>query len=48
MPYFISDFINNNRGVDLVMNVANKAEVLRALENNEMDFAMVSTIPKKT
>jgi len=47
MPYFISDFINKNRGIDLVMNVTNKASVIRALENNEVDFAMVSTIPKK-
>lgn len=47
MPYFISDFINTHRGVDLVMDVTNKASVIRALENNEIDFAMVSTIPKK-
>ncbi|MBC3757240.1 LysR family transcriptional regulator [Hyunsoonleella sp. SJ7] len=47
MPYFLSDFINKNRGVDLIMDVTNKASVIRALENNEVDFAMVSTIPKK-
>ncbi|TBN15550.1 LysR family transcriptional regulator [Hyunsoonleella pacifica] len=47
MPYFISDFINENRGIDLVMKVTNKASVIKALENNEVDFAMVSTIPKK-
>ncbi len=47
MPYFISDFINENRGVDLIMDVTNKASVINALENNEVDFAMVSTIPKK-
>ncbi len=47
MPYFISDFINKNKGVDLVMDVTNKDNVIRALENNEVDFAMVSTIPKK-
>ncbi len=47
MPYFISDFINENRGVDLVMDVTNKSNVVRALENNEVDFAMVSTIPNK-
>jgi len=47
MPYFISDFITKNRGIDLVMDVTNKAEVVRALENNEVDFALVSTIPKK-
>jgi len=47
MPYFISNFINENRGIDLIMDVTNKAEVIKALENNEVDFAMVSTIPKK-
>ncbi|WP_298237850.1 LysR family transcriptional regulator [uncultured Algibacter sp.] len=47
MPYFISDFINEHRGIDLTMEVTNKASVLKALENNEVDFALVSTIPKK-
>lgn len=28
------------------MDVTNKADVVNALENNEVDFAMVSTIPK--
>ena len=46
IPYFISDFINDNRGVDLNMDVTNKSSVIQALENNEVDFAMVSTIPK--
>lgn len=47
MPYYISDFINEHRGVDLIMDVTNKSSVIMALENNEIDFAMVSTIPKK-
>ncbi|WP_400080983.1 LysR family transcriptional regulator [Winogradskyella sp. R77965] len=46
MPYFLTDFINQNKGVDLSMDVTNKSEVVRSLENNEIDFAMVSTIPK--
>lgn len=46
MPYFLTDFINQHKGVDLSMDVTNKAEVVRSLENNEIDFAMVSTIPK--
>lgn len=46
MPYFLTDFINEHKGVDLSMDVTNKAEVVRSLENNEIDFAMVSTIPK--
>ena len=47
MPYFISDFINTNRGVDLIIDVTNKSSVIKSLENNEVDFAMVSTIPNK-
>lgn len=47
MPYFLSDFTRENTGVDLIMDVTNKAEVVRSLENNEVDFAMVSVIPKK-
>ncbi len=45
MPYFLDDFIKKHNGVDLIMDVTNKAEVVRSLENNEVDFAMVSTIP---
>jgi DNA-binding transcriptional LysR family regulator len=46
MPYLLSDFIHQNEGVDLTMDVTNKASVIKSLENNEVDFAMVSTIPK--
>ncbi len=46
MPYFLADFIGQHTGVDLVMDVTNKAAVVRSLENNDVDFAMVSTIPK--
>ncbi|SHN04885.1 LysR family transcriptional regulator [Polaribacter sp. KT 15] len=47
MPYFLSDFIKKNEMIDLTMDVTNKMSVIRSLENNECDFAMVSTIPKK-
>ena len=47
MPYFLSDFIKTNEMVSLTMDVTNKMTVLRSLQNNECDFAMVSTIPKK-
>jgi DNA-binding transcriptional LysR family regulator len=46
MPYFLADFINEHKGVHLSMDVTNKTKVVRSLENNEIDFAMVSTIPK--
>lgn len=45
MPYFLSDFIRKNDGVDLIMDVTNKAQVVRALEENTVDFALVSVLP---
>ncbi|MCX6171757.1 MAG: LysR family transcriptional regulator [Flavobacterium sp.] len=45
MPYFLSDFLNQNKGIELVMDVTNKSKVVKSLENNEVDFALVSILP---
>jgi DNA-binding transcriptional LysR family regulator len=45
MPYFLSDFMAEHRGVDLIMDVTNKTEVVKSLEENKVDFALVSVIP---
>jgi DNA-binding transcriptional LysR family regulator len=45
MPYFLSDFIGNHKGIELTMDVTNKLKVIDALENNEVDFALVSLLP---
>ena len=47
MPYFLSDFLKVNSGIDLNMDVTNKSKVINSLENNEVDFALVSILPKK-
>lgn len=47
MPYFLSDFMRQNEGVDLIMDVTNKSQVVESLELNEVDFALVSVLPKK-
>lgn len=47
MPYFLSDFMHLHKGVDLVMDVTNKTQVVKSLENNEVDFALVSVIPEQ-
>ena len=47
MPYFMSDFMKKNEGVELTMDVTNKSQVLESLEKNEIDFALVSVLPKK-
>lgn len=46
MPYFLSEFIKNNQGVDLIMDVTNKSRVIKSLMNNEIDFALVSVLPE--
>ncbi|MFM9838341.1 MAG: LysR family transcriptional regulator [Cyclobacteriaceae bacterium] len=46
MPYFLSDFIRQHPGIELLMDVTNKAQVVQSLENNEVDFSLVSILPK--
>lgn len=46
MPYFLSDFMKQNEGVNLTLDVTNKSKVVESLENNEVDFALVSVLPK--
>lgn len=46
MPYFLGPFLKNNPGVELDMDVTNKNKVLKSLQNNEVDFALVSILPE--
>ena len=46
MPYFLSGFLKQHDGVDLLLDVTNKSEVIKSLENNEVDFALVSVLPE--
>ena len=45
MPYFLSDFLNQHQGIELMMDVTNKNKVIESLEKNEVDFALVSILP---
>lgn len=45
MPYFLSGFIKKNPTVELKMDVTNKAGVIKSMEQNEIDFALVSILP---
>ena len=47
MPYFLSDFMNKNAGIELQMDVTNKNMVIESLAENEVDFALVSILPNK-
>jgi DNA-binding transcriptional LysR family regulator len=46
MPYFLSTFIKEHSGIELLMDVTNKAQVVESLENNEVDFSLVSILPE--
>ncbi len=47
MPYFLSDFLNKNSEVTLLMDVNNRAGVIQSIERNEVDLALVSVMPDK-
>jgi DNA-binding transcriptional LysR family regulator len=47
MPYFLSDFVHRNQGIELLLEVSNRKQVLTALENNETDFAFVTILPEQ-
>lgn len=47
MPYFLSEFVKLNPGIELIIDVTNKTKVIESLELNEVDFALVSVLPKK-
>ena len=47
MPYFLTDLLKQNEGVELNMDVTNKSRVIEQLSNNEVDFALVSVLPEK-
>ena len=39
IPYFLSDFIKKHEGIELILDVTNRAKVIESLENNEVDFS---------
>ncbi|MCF1713755.1 LysR family transcriptional regulator [Flavihumibacter sp. RY-1] len=45
MPYFLSGFMKEHPGVQLQMDVTNKSRVIESLQDNEVDFSLVSILP---
>jgi DNA-binding transcriptional LysR family regulator len=45
MPHFLSAFIAQNEGIELMMDVTNRAKVIESLDKNEVDFSLVSVLP---
>lgn len=46
MPYFLTDFLKEHTGIELLLDVTNKLKVIESLANNEVDFALVSVLPE--
>jgi DNA-binding transcriptional LysR family regulator len=46
MPFFLSDFIKKYPHIELQLDVTNKAMVINSLDENEVDFALVSILPE--
>ena len=46
IPYFLSGFLKQHEGIELQLDVTNKSQVIKSLENNEVDFSLVSVLPE--
>tara|TARA_B110000503_G_scaffold140881_1_gene232943 strand:+ start:125 stop:1054 length:930 start_codon:yes stop_codon:yes gene_type:complete len=46
MPFFFSEFMEKYPGIQLNMDVTNKSKVVKSIERNDVDFALVSVLPK--
>ncbi len=47
MPYYLKDFLQLNPKIDLELDVTNKQKVISSLEQNEVDFSLISVLPKQ-
>jgi DNA-binding transcriptional LysR family regulator len=45
MPYYLAGFVNQHTGIDFSIDVTNKQNVVKDLEENRVDFALVSVLP---
>lgn len=45
MPHFLADFLQQHLGVELRMSVDNRSRVIEMLEDNAVDFALMSVSP---
>ncbi len=45
MPYFLNGFLKQHPQIDLVLDVSNKTNVIKDLEQNEVDFSLVTISP---
>lgn len=47
MPYFLANFLKKHPNIELQLDVTNKQKVVRRLEENTVDFALVTLLPNR-
>lgn len=47
MPFFLTQFLKEHEGVELILDVTNKSKVIESLELNSVDFSLVSVLPEQ-
>lgn len=47
LPHFLSGFLKAHPGVELKMDVTNRSKVIKSLQDNEVDFSLVSVLPQQ-
>jgi len=45
IPFFLTDFLNENPEVELILDVSNRESVIGNLEANEVDFVLLTRLP---
>ena len=45
IPFILSDYLQQHQGIELLLDVTNKLKVIKSLEENEVDFSLVSILP---
>ncbi len=45
MPFFLSPFLKQHKSVELIMDVTNRGKVIESLEQNAVDFSLISVLP---
>lgn len=47
MPFYLKNFLDLNKKIDLKLDVSNRKQVISAITNHEIDFALVSVLPNE-
>ncbi|MEY2904273.1 MAG: hypothetical protein RJA52_289 [Bacteroidota bacterium] len=47
IPSFLSNFLEINHGIDLILDVGNRTQVLESLKLGKIDFAVISMLPNE-